>query len=368
MRTNPFFPWLALVGVCCGSRAVFAQAQLQPLWGLDPGSRPYLTTDYNQRGMAYNPATGHLLLANRAGGLSVQTLDGTTGADLGSLKTTGISGGTFSLNQVAVADDGAIYGANLVAPSSGASPFKIYRWANESATPTLVYSGEPVAGTRWGDTIDIRGSGNSTQILLSEGGAGVGNHIAVFTTADNGVTFAPKVMTLSGQGFALGDSRGGVAFGSGDGFLTKNAGGTSLYLGTFNLDSSSAALTAVAALPNSLSGFSVLGTGGIDASLLAAININTASVQTAPQNVYLFDLSHPATPVVLDIESFINPGFQNLRASGAVDFGGGKLFALDSNNGLRAYDIIPEPQTYVLFGLGLGACWWRWRQTSRRDG
>src|SRR5438309_1171195 len=57
----------------------------QPLWKLGPGDRPYLTTDNTQRGVAYNPVTGHVLLVNRSGGTSVPILDAQTGADLGTL-------------------------------------------------------------------------------------------------------------------------------------------------------------------------------------------------------------------------------------------------------------------------------------------
>lgn len=343
---------------------VWAQVELQPLWYLDPGVRPYLPDypgDNNQRGIAYNPTTGNIALVNRTGGLTVNILDGTTGADKGYLKTTGITGGTYVLSQIAVADDGAIYAANLASGTSATTPFKIYRWANEAygTEPTLVYSGEVVSGTRWGDNIEIRGSGNSTQILFGQGGSGVGERIAMFTTSDNGTTFSPTVMALSGQGFAKGDSRGGVAFGNSDTFFVKNATGTTLYYGTFDLASSSAVLTSAATLGGAVgtSGYAAIATElDMGEDLLAAINYSSApNPQTVPQNVVLFYVEDPLSPVVLDREPFINPGVQNLNAAGAVDFGGGKLFALNANNGLRAWDLIPEPQTYALLGWGLGA-------------
>lgn len=71
----------------------------------------------------------------------------------------------------------------------------------------------------------------------------------------------------------------------------------------------------------------------------------------------LFDIKYPSLPIVLDRESFINPGIQNLNGAGALDFGGGKLFALDTNNGLRAWDLIPEPQASSLLALGLATLW-----------
>ena len=273
----------------------------------------------------------------------------------------------MTVRQVAVASDGAIYAANLVTSSSGASPFKVYRWANEAAAPSLVYSGEVAAGTRWGDNIEIRGSGNDTQLLFGQGGTGVGNRLAIFTTSDDGASFSPTVMTLSGEGFAPGDSRGGVAFGDGDTFFTKNATGDTLYYGTFDLATSSAVLTASGTLQGGAgpTGFSAIGTL-MSYDLLAALNPSTAAnPQTGPQNVVLFDIRNPATPITLDVEPFVNPGAQNPNSAGAVDFGNGELVALDANNGLRAYTLIPEPTTYALFGVGLAAVWLTRRQTRR---
>ncbi|MEO6434808.1 MAG: hypothetical protein ABIP55_03470, partial [Tepidisphaeraceae bacterium] len=103
---------------------------------LAPGDRAYLTTDNTQRGLAFNPVTGRLLMVNRAGGLSVNILDAVTGADAGALNVTGIGGvgsGIFPLNMIAAADDGAIYAANLADTST--AQFRIYRWENESAAP-----------------------------------------------------------------------------------------------------------------------------------------------------------------------------------------------------------------------------------------
>lgn len=356
---------LAVVAAMSLTTAAWAQYQLQPLFALDPGSRPYLTTDNNQRGVALNPMTGDILLVNRAGGLSVNILDGLTGADKGSLNVTGISGGTFSLNQIAVAADGRIYAANLVtANNSGTGAFKIYRWDTQTSAPEQVYAGELVNGARWGDNIEIRGSGNGTQILFGQGGSGIGNRIAIFTTVDGARNFTPTVATVTD--LALGDSRGGVAFGIGDTFYAKNAGGRTLNYGKFDLNTASAAVTAKSMLPDSLSGYSPIGSSP-ERKLVAAINVNTAAnPQTLPQNVYLFDVSDPTNPVTLDIEPFVSPGIQNLNTSGAVDFANGKLVALDTNNGLRAYEVIPEPHEYALLGLGLAALWWHRRQTARR--
>lgn len=99
----------------CGS--AFAQYTLTPYtsfgnattpgW-LPPGSSPYLSTANNERGFAYNPVTGNLVLPSRNGGNFVAILNGTTGEVIRTLDTTGVSGGTLALMGAGVSDDGAI--------------------------------------------------------------------------------------------------------------------------------------------------------------------------------------------------------------------------------------------------------------------
>ena len=79
-----------------------AQLTLSPLtsfgggdgW-LAPGEGGYafLGTANNERGIAFG--NGHLYLVSRNGGNNIRVLDPVTGADLGALNNTGISGGTF---------------------------------------------------------------------------------------------------------------------------------------------------------------------------------------------------------------------------------------------------------------------------------
>src|SRR6185436_1460644 len=136
---------------------------------------------------AYNPVTRHLILVNMAGALSVNVLDAATGADLGTMATNGISGGTFKLLMVGVADDGVIYASNF-GSLPGTTP-TVYRWANESAQPTIAFQGDPTGGIQnrqWGNALDVRGAGSNTQILLPSGGQ---QFVAVLTTA-NGTNFS----------------------------------------------------------------------------------------------------------------------------------------------------------------------------------
>ena len=91
------------------------------------GGYAYLGTANNERGLAYG--NDHVYLVSRNGGSFIRILDPITGADLGSLNTTGVSGGTFAVNTIGVGGDGAVYVANLTTAVSSSSPYKVYRWA-----------------------------------------------------------------------------------------------------------------------------------------------------------------------------------------------------------------------------------------------
>ena len=131
--------WLALSVVPIFSHAAVV-APLASFGGGDgwlaPGEGGYtfLGTANNERGIAYG--NGHVYLVSRTGGNNVRILDSGTGADLGGLNVTGISGGTFAVNMAGTSADGSIYVANLTTAVSASAPYKVYKWANEAAVPT----------------------------------------------------------------------------------------------------------------------------------------------------------------------------------------------------------------------------------------
>ena len=158
---------------------------LTNLWSIAPKAYTILTNDNNSR--AAWPTTRLLAIilvvsrtpvpdfgTNVFGTNGVYILDSTNGTVLGKLAydTNVINGGNFPINMVGVTDDGVIYVGNLTAATAN-GPFKLYRWANESAQPQLVYSGDPSGGItfgtspqRFGDSLAVRGTGTGTQILL----------------------------------------------------------------------------------------------------------------------------------------------------------------------------------------------------------
>ena len=131
----------------------------------------YLGTASLERGLAFNASSGNLILVSRStAGNGIRVLNGVTGADAGFLNQGSgvITGGTFTTSTVGVADDGAIYVANLQT-NAGTGAFKVYQWINEAAAAPTTYFGATIAGfagtPRLGDSLDVVGTGAGTTIV-----------------------------------------------------------------------------------------------------------------------------------------------------------------------------------------------------------
>jgi hypothetical protein len=306
---------------------------LTPLWSIAPGSRAYINTDNTQRGLAFNPVSGNLLVVSRTGGNKVAVLDGQTGAEKHFLRLTDadgvsvVSGGTLPVNMIEVADDGVVYLGNLVTDGAAAA-FKLYRWENDAAdtVPTVVAVYGLEVTQRWGDTLDLRGGGNDTQILL---GSRNGNVFAVLTTTDHGASFSGaifEVPDVPNGGFGL-----GIAFGADD-TVWGTANGQPLHHVRFDLASGTGSLAAVygaEVLPGALTAIGVH----------AAENLLAGIALENPDNIQLYRLPDGAGVPVLADQELILPDRANLNGTGSVDFGGGRLFTLNSNNGVQAFTV-----------------------------
>lgn len=302
-----------------------------PLWNLAPGSRPYLSSsDSSQRGLSFNPSNGHLLLVSRVGAPTVYVLNSTNGADLHTLNNGSgiISGGTYTIQLVGVADDGAVFVCNL-SLNGTTTAFRLYRWANDNSgtTPTVAFSGDPFTGSaeRWGDTMDVRGAGTNTQVII---GSRTGTNVVVFTTA-NGTTFLPKPVAVSGGAgsmFGL-----GIAFGAGNTVWGKQ-NNSPLRQASFNLASGTGAVVQSFGTPTVVNSVAAIGIS-TNLSLLGGVSLET------PDNFQLYDLPLNGSPGLIETNAFPadNP---NSNGTGAVDFGGSHVFALDSNNGLIALRLL----------------------------
>ncbi|MGV3774570.1 MAG: LamG-like jellyroll fold domain-containing protein [Verrucomicrobiales bacterium] len=306
----------------------------EPAWQIAPGERDYVT-GYNsiaglrdlERGMAYNPVTGHLLLVARETNTVVRRiaiLDPETGEDLGALNTTGIAGGTFLLSKIAVAEDGAIYASNFGSTSGTTETafLRVYRWENESAVPTVAYAGNPI-NAQYGKNLAVRGSGATTQILLETRGT-----FAVMLVTENGVNFTPVTIQTNGRSdeFAV-----GTAFGSDDTIWGKNSFEP---LVQFDLNRTNAATLKRSFLDfpgEYFSNFSF----SEDGQYLAGLVVTP----TGPDAIEIYDVSNlDRNPILLDRASFTADNLNGVFG-GNVLFAGDMLVALSSNNGIIAFEL-----------------------------
>lgn len=152
------------------------------------GNMPaWFSTGNTERGLGYSSIDNKVYVVSRTGGLFLKKLDAVTGAFEADLDLTGVSGGVFALNDVEAADDGKIYAGNLV--TSNTTPFKIYKWSNASATPTVAFSYQAdVAGSRFGDNIYFFGknSDNTAKFMLVDP---TRSKVFIIKTTDHGETF-----------------------------------------------------------------------------------------------------------------------------------------------------------------------------------
>jgi len=330
------------------------------------GGYAYLTTGNTERGLAYNPITGHLYLVSRAnvGGdaLHIRILDPLTGADLGALNDSGISGGTFAVDMVAVGGDGAIYVGNLTVQAT-TSPFKVYKWTTEASTPTVAYSGTPIANGRVGDTLDAIGSGSSTLLVagFNQSPSVPGNNgyaiIDPTTGTHTQVTF-PGTPPNAGD-FTLGItfSDASHVFGTRGG-LSPAAIRYSTYSGSTGTLLGSPPVTSNAERP-------------MDFVVLGGIPL-LATQSTGDSAVRVYDMTDPLNPVpVLYGRNVVDPISSNVNGTGSVAWGDlaydsvnevwtAKLWAMSSNQGIQAFIVtVPEPTSAVLAAVGglLLAAW-----------
>jgi hypothetical protein len=310
------------------------------LWTLAPGSRSYLTTTDQQRGLGYDPILKRVLVVNRAT-TNIIVLDAATGADLGKLDTSlffnpppsGFNGnvpGTFPVNMCGVADDGAVYVGNLLTGIASSS-FEIFRWGSSDTNEvaTEAYAGQPGID-RIGDAMAVRGAGLDTQILCSfrNNFASGGTNIAIFTTAD-GLNFNLNVVGISGL---PADAAGlSLYWGSGNTFWAKSDSLNNIRQISFDLNTLTG--TVIGSYPLLISQTII----GVDS---ANGYVATIGTRETPHSLAIYDVNAPgglAINAIQDRELFPTSNVNgNFVGQIAMDVAGGRIFALDCNNGVLA--------------------------------
>jgi hypothetical protein len=337
------------------------------LWSLPAdNSQPYLDTSYNTRGLAFDPKTMSVLLAEHSAA-QIYALDATNNGQLKFMMTTpqtGLPAGSiFPLGQVGVADDGVVYCCNVSSyqpgQQTGGVDFSITRFdsvvtatngdgsLNSSNIFEAAWTGDPgnflvpasgatySGGDRWGDSMAVRGAGTNTQILLgtyeligaNQFGTGPGTNVAILTTTD-GINFTPT--TIAVAGVPSGFSYLGVAWGASNTFWTKSPGfdlrqiqydlatGTGTVLLEFSSTASSGSLNLVCGI-------------GLDVAnnILAGVNVGDT-----PNDLELFQIPSLGFPPEPYFQEFFPTNNPNINGNAATTVKFPYIFSLDANNGI----------------------------------
>lgn len=314
----------------------YTTGQMTNLWTLAPLSRPYLNNYYYEYGMTFNPANSNVLIASYVAtntpAVVIGVVDGLTGTHKHTMDVNAITGGNRWINKINVADDGVVYAGNRTTDPVN-SPFMLYRWENDNPETyaSTAYAGDPapsLASKVAGYTMDVRGAGVNTQIIL---GYDQGKVVTILTTTD-GINFAPTEITVPDAPAAF--SRLSVTWGAGNTFWSKMYNG-SLYLIQFNLATGQGTV------------LRTYDTTKVPASMTTlAYNDNLKFLAGAARdnvkNIILYNIADlDAGPQMLDQELYptLNP---SIEANGALDFGGNTyLFGMNENNGVMAFMIDP---------------------------
>jgi hypothetical protein len=192
-----------------------------------------ITLGSGNNGLGYSPVSGNVIASvcasSTAGNATIYQLkfsDGTSaGANL-SVPAGTITGGTYVIGGLDVGSDGVIY-----ACAYGATMARIYTWANESATPTVLCNLTGVGVGSIGKNLRVYGTGNNAVFLLTSTTTGP---VYVYY---NGSAWAAKTLTVS-SGSCQSDMTFISWSSSSCVFASKNSSANG-YRGTFNPSSAS---------------------------------------------------------------------------------------------------------------------------------
>jgi hypothetical protein len=332
-------------------------------WVASPGSTNYVSSDGgantpNERQFTYNSASNQLIIVRcppNSTAYHVYVVNADTGAFLYEMNTNGIvhesasevaGSNPIDLVGAAASDDGNIYICNTSPNASGGQNvdltkmWHLYRWTNsDSATPAVpVFVGDPASlsagnNERWGDSMCARGSGTNTEIFLNSQSGAYG---AVLKPIDASLNSFTNYWFLdSASGGSIGRS---VQFATGSQVYEKRKG-SSLVLSSYDTN-----LNTTAILSQSSSSLT-LGGVFVDMAHNLAIGVDFVGSSTASDAVSIYDISDPNTPMFVKRYNFGVLQQANANVLCQTIVSGNHGWALDANNGLLAFTIVPPINT-----------------------
>lgn len=376
------------------------------------GNYTYLDTGNGERGIAYNPVTGNLLLVSRpspgaavAVGAApfVRVLNGATGADLGGFNMTGVSGGGGGLlNKIGTTTDGVIYAANIATSPAGAGPLRVYRWGSEASglttggntAPTL-FSGAAIAGTtRLGDTMDVMGPDANVSLVF--GNVNGNGYVTLNSSATASVigTITPNTSPTGPGANAFGRA---ITFAADSSQVWgKGTDNTQQLYRTTITSSTAATRDGVITFTLANSGQTPMDYAVIQGvpylAMVDYLAVAGTTSSTNRPNVFIYDMSDPTNPLLVASGSTVPTGISITAAAGAgaiataggaghVAWGGSSvvgsdlvtsLYAMATNQGIQAFNfsvplLVPEAGAFASVGLVALLSWGFTGIRRRRD-
>ena len=309
-----------------------------------------IVSSANDRGLAYD-AVSNLVYVSSSGG-SIGAYNGTNGSYLGTFSLSGVGGGTFAVDQVGVADDGAIYSLNLTTTSATVTN-RLYRWSSWNATPTVAFVGNPLTNCgssslsyingRIGDTMAVTGSGANTRILA---GVAAKPYFSLFYTTD-GLNFTNTIIDLP-TGFNIAANIYGISFYTNNTFLVKPYSSTNntVYLVQYPANyASQTVVTGVVLSSSSLGGAynnTTMLSYAPSAGFLGVVTPSTATNGTT--QVGVLNGTNIAGGTAAITTTTLSTTYANGNGTGGTALGGnGKtnvLYVLCTGNALQAYSLV----------------------------
>lgn len=324
-----------------------------------PEPLPSWFTVGSVRGMAYGSVDGNnrVYVADRANS-TIQVMDAATGADV-TLTTafdlSGVSGGTFALNQVEVSEDGAIFLSNLTTNAS-TSPFHLYWWTSEGGAYSDSLSITTSTAQRLGDKFTVVGSlaDNTIEVWVPAASTDPGI-VYVLTTADQGATWNTETITLSGTNVVVGSSSDVAPLDLGrtsDFYIGGNSSAPARYNSTGAYVENSALASA------SRNGMQAFSYDSKDHLAVYTYRPDGASGGNKTGQVYVYDVSDAANPTIVAESPLLGDDtdtFSSIHGEAKVSLNGDgtyNVYALGGVNGLAAFTnaaapVIDDPSNLI---------------------
>jgi len=343
----------------------------------------WLAGNNNATSLAYNPATDKLLVSVRNDRVFI--INPATGAEEGTLNTTGVGTEAFKYNKIRVTSDGVIYAISL--QTTGGNNCKIYRWANQTATPTLC--AEFAVTERCGDAFGLSGTGNNTVLYASgaqlANNAGPASNIYVLNTVNGINFFVESKVTVTSAPTANQQWPNRVVEPAGTGVTSdiwiKGGGFNARRISVGPNNAGTRTGTVVETIEDGVgNGQASVGYGGMKYMEMDGrkyLTFGGGNNGNANARMKSLDITTAGTPVTYGLDSISDPNtyITNGNATGDVDYKNNgdrtfTVFSLFTNNGFmasRGNGALPVTLSHFGATLNNNRVWLQWNTATESN-